>query len=139
MSAAENLLTIDLQWFADQDESRTEEPTDIKLQRLREEEGQIPKSQELIGALGLLIPALTLLFLAPYMLRTCVEMVRFFLLRAAEMDSVKDRLVGGLMLQYLLRLAAPILAAAVAAALFSVPLVHGGSSLCGLRPIPSGV
>jgi flagellar biosynthetic protein FlhB len=119
MNAAENLLTIDLQWFADQDESRTEEPTDIKLQRLREEEGQVPKSQELISALGLLIPALTILFLAPHMLRTCVEMVRFFLLRAVEMDSVQDRLVGGLMLQYLFRLTAPILAAAVAAALFS--------------------
>jgi flagellar biosynthetic protein FlhB len=118
MSAAENLLAIDLQWFADEDESRTEEPTEIKLRRLKEEEGQVPKSQELVGALGLLIPALVILFLAPSMLRTCVEMLRFFLLRAVEMDPA-DRLAGGLVLRYLLRLVAPILAAAVAAALFS--------------------
>ena len=118
MSAAENLLSIDLQWFADEDESRTEEPTEIKLRRLKEEEGQVPKSQELVSALGLLIPALVILFLAPSMLRTCVEMLRFFLLRAVELDP-GDRLAGGLVLRYLLRLAAPILAAAVAAALFS--------------------
>jgi flagellar biosynthetic protein FlhB len=117
--AAENLLAIDLQWFADEDESRTEEPTEIKLQRLREEEGQVPKSQELISALGLLFPALVILFFAPFMLRTCVEMLRFFLLRAVELDPVRDRLTGGLVLRYLLRLTAPILAAAMAAALFS--------------------
>jgi flagellar biosynthetic protein FlhB len=118
MNAAEKLLAIDLQWFADQDESRTEEPTEVKLRRLKEEEGQVPKSQELVSALGLLIPALVILFLAPSMLRTCVEMLRFFLLRAVELDPA-DRLAGGLVLRYLLRLAAPILAAAVAAALFS--------------------
>jgi flagellar biosynthetic protein FlhB len=119
ITAAENLLAIDLQWFADEDESRTEEPTEIKLQRLREEEGQVPKSQELISALGLLIPALAILFLAPSMLRTCVEMLRFFLLRAVEFDPSGDRLAAGLVFRYLLRLAAPVLASAVAAALFS--------------------
>jgi flagellar biosynthetic protein FlhB len=118
MSAVEKLLAIDLQWFADGDESRTEEPTEVKLRRLKEEEGQVPKSQELVGALGLLIPALVILFLAPSMLKTCVEMLRFFLLRAVELDPA-DRLAGGLVLRYLLRLGAPILAAAMAAALFS--------------------
>jgi flagellar biosynthetic protein FlhB len=126
MNAAEKLLAIDLQWFADQDESRTEEPTEIKLRRLREEEGQVPKSQELVSALGLLVPALVILFLAPSMLRTCVEMLRFFLLRAVELDPAGDRLVGGLVLRYLLRLAAPVLAAAVAAALFSNLIQTGG-------------
>jgi flagellar biosynthetic protein FlhB len=116
---AENLLAIDLQWFADQDESRTEEPTEVKLQRLREEEGQVPKSQELISALGLLLPAMVILFLAPYMLRTCVEMLRFFLLRAVELDPITDRITGGIMLRYLARLSLPVLGTAVAAALFS--------------------
>jgi flagellar biosynthetic protein FlhB len=119
MRPAENLLAIDLQWFADQDESRTEEPTEIKLQRLREEEGQVAKSQEFISALGLLLPALVILFLAPYILRTCVEMLRFFLLRAVEMDPAADRMAGGIMLRYLARLTLPILASAVVAALFS--------------------
>ena len=73
---------IDLQWFSDdaEAEGRTEQPTEHKLRRLREE-GQVPKSQELVGAVTLFLPALLLLFIAPYMLRTCMEMLRFFFLR----------------------------------------------------------
>jgi flagellar biosynthetic protein FlhB len=118
VSDINSALAIDLQWFADEDESRTEEPTEVKLRRLREE-GQVAKSQEFVSALGLLLPALMLLFLAPFMLRTCVEMVRFFLLRAVELDPVKDRIVALAFLRYLALLASPALVTAVAAALFS--------------------
>jgi flagellar biosynthetic protein FlhB len=117
-SDIKSALAIDLQWFADEDESRTEEPTEIKLRRLREE-GQVAKSQEFISALGLLLPALTLLFFAPSMLRTCVEMVRFFLLRAVELDPITDRIVAAVFFRYLVRLTAPVLITAVTAALFS--------------------
>jgi flagellar biosynthetic protein FlhB len=112
---------IHLQWFADDDaeaQGRTEEPSEHKLQRLREE-GQVVKSQELISALGLFLPALMLLFLAPSMLRTCVEMLRFFLLRAAELDPVKDGIVAEAFFRYLTRLALPLLGVAVFSALFS--------------------
>jgi flagellar biosynthetic protein FlhB len=119
VSDIRSALAIDLQWFADGDEgNRTEEPTEMKLRRLREE-GQVVKSQELISALGLLLPALVLLFLAPSMLRTSVEMIRFFLLRAVELDPVKDNIVAVTLLRYLVRLTAPVLAAALVSALFS--------------------
>jgi flagellar biosynthetic protein FlhB len=119
VSDIRSALAIDLQWFADaDDENRTEEPTEIKLRRLREE-GQVAKSQEFVSALGLLLPALTLLFLAPSMLETCVERVRFFLLRVVELDPVNDRIVAVVFLRYLIRLTAPVLATAVVAALFS--------------------
>ncbi|MDR0315930.1 MAG: flagellar biosynthesis protein FlhB [Treponema sp.] len=114
-------LFIHLQWFSDGDneaEGRTEQPTEHKLQRLREE-GQVVKSQELVGALGLFLPALLLLFLAPSMLRTCVEMVRFFFLRAIELDPTKDGIIVLIFLRYLVRLLWPILLVAVFAALFS--------------------
>ena len=39
---------IDLQWFAAEDEGRTEEPSETKLRKAREE-GRVAKSQELIG------------------------------------------------------------------------------------------
>jgi flagellar biosynthetic protein FlhB len=111
---------IHLQWFADGDDAdgRTEEPTEHKLQRLREE-GQVVKSQELVGALTLFLPALMLLFLAPSMLRTCVEMLRFFFMRAAELDPINDRIVAGVFFRYLVRLALPILAVALFSAVFS--------------------
>jgi flagellar biosynthetic protein FlhB len=115
---AKAALFIDLQWFAAEDEGRTEEPTEYKIQKAREE-GRVAKSQELIGALTLLLPALVLFFLAPSMLRTCVEMLRFYFLRAAELDPVKDRIVASAFFAYLARLALPIVAAAVFAALFS--------------------
>jgi flagellar biosynthetic protein FlhB len=129
MSAAEQLLAMDLQcmsgaiamdlqWFAAEDEGRTEEPTEYKIRKAREE-GRVAKSQELITALGLLFPAVTILFLARYILRTCVEMIRFFFLRINELDPVRDRMVAGIFFRYFAKLALPIAAAALAAAVFS--------------------
>jgi len=111
---------IHLQWFSDdaEAEGRTEQPTEHKLRRLREE-GQVAKSQELVGAVTLFLPALLLLFLAPRMLRTCVEMFRFFFQRAGELDPTKDAVIVGVFFSYLARLALPILAVAVFAAIFS--------------------
>ncbi|MDR2551756.1 MAG: flagellar biosynthesis protein FlhB [Treponema sp.] len=109
---------MDLQWFAAEDEGRTEDPTDYKIRKAREE-GRVAKSQELIAALGLLFPALAILFLARYILRTCVEMLRFFFLRINELDPVRDRIVAGVFFSYLARLALPVAAAALAAAVFS--------------------
>jgi flagellar biosynthetic protein FlhB len=109
---------MDMQWFAAEDEGRTEEPTEHKIQKAREE-GRVAKSQELIGALVLFLPALTILFLAPSMLRTCVEMLRFFFLRAAELDPVNDRIVGEAFFRYFVRLALPIGAVTVLTAIFA--------------------
>ena len=111
---------ISLQWFSDdaEEEGRTEQPTEHKIRRLREE-GQVPKSQELVGAVTLFLPALLLLFIAPYMLRTCVEMLRFFFLRATELDPAKDAIIVGAFFHYLIRLALPILIVAVFSAIFS--------------------
>jgi flagellar biosynthetic protein FlhB len=114
------LIPIHLQWFSDNadEEGRTEQPTEHKIQRLREE-GQVSKSQELISAVTLFLPALLLLFIAPYMLRTCVEMLRFFFLRAVELDPTKDALLVGAFFMYMAKLVLPILGVAVFAALFS--------------------
>jgi flagellar biosynthetic protein FlhB len=126
-------LTLDLQWFAAEDEGRTQDPTEVTYRRAREE-GRVAKSQELIGALGLLLPALAIFFLAPGMLRTCTEMLRFFFTRVNELDPVNDRVVAGLFFSYFARLVLPILAVAVAAALFS-NMVQTGGLLFTTKPI----
>jgi len=121
-------LLIDLQWFSDDDEDapgKTEQPTEHKLKRLREE-GQVAKSQELVSSLGLLLPAILLLFLAPSMLRTCVEMVRFFFMRVTEMDPTKDEMIARIFLRYFIRLSWPILAVAFVTAILSNLLQIGG-------------
>jgi flagellar biosynthetic protein FlhB len=112
-------LAIDLQWFAAEDEGRTEEPSEYKIRRAREEEGRVAKSQELIGALGLLFPALCLVFLGPSMLRTCVEMLRFFFTRILELDPLGDRLVAGLFFRYFARLALPLVIVGMLAGILS--------------------
>jgi len=111
---------IPLQWFADdpETEGKTEQPTEHKLKTLREE-GQVAKSQELVGAVTLFLPALLLLFLAPSMLRTCVEMFRFFFLRITELDPTKDAVIVRVFIHYLMRLALPLLGVAVFSALLS--------------------
>ena len=122
-------LIIPLQWFSDSDDEdapgKTEQPTEHKLKRLREE-GQVVKSQELVGAIGLILPAMVLLFTAPSMLRTCVEMVRFFFLRVTELDPTQDRIIVGNFFIYLIRLALPILIVAVVSAIFSNLMQLGG-------------
>jgi len=126
---------IDLQWFADDEDApgKTEQPTEHKLRRLREE-GQVVKSQELVSAIGLLLPAILLLFLAPSMLRTCVEMVRFFFLRVTEMDPTKDAMIFRIFLRYFIQLVWPILAVAVVSAVFS-NLVQIGGWLFTTKPL----
>ena len=63
---------IDLQWFAAEDEGRTEEPSELKLRRAREE-GRIAKSQELTGALVFLFSLVTFIFLAKSVLSGCAD------------------------------------------------------------------
>jgi flagellar biosynthetic protein FlhB len=110
---------IDLQWFAAEDEGRTEEPSELKMRKAREDEGRVAKSQELVGALGLLLPAITILFLAPYLLRNCVEMLRFFMTRVTQLDPVSDRGIAGICLQYFVKMSLPIIIVGMFAAIFS--------------------
>ncbi|MDR1127183.1 MAG: flagellar biosynthesis protein FlhB [Treponema sp.] len=113
------LVNMDFQWFAAEDEGRTEEPSDYKIRKAREEEGRVAKSQEFIGALVLLLPALLLLFLAPYLLRTCTELVKFFISHATSMDPTRDRAIAGVCLSYFLKLCLPIVITAMVAAIIS--------------------
>ncbi|MCL2374315.1 MAG: flagellar biosynthesis protein FlhB [Treponema sp.] len=111
-------LAMDIQWFAAEDEGRTYDPTDTTYRKAREE-GRVAKSQEFSAALGLLLPGIALIILAPWMFRNCVEMVRFFFMRLAELDPLSDRLAAGVVLRYYLRLALPLLLVGMIAGLFS--------------------
>jgi flagellar biosynthetic protein FlhB len=117
--AIEPRRLIHLQWFAAEDEGRTEEPTEYRIKKAREE-GRVVKSQELIGALGLILPTLTLVIAAPSMLGTLLEMLTFFFQRATQIDPVTG---GGILAKafykYFLALVTPIAAVAVVSAIAS--------------------
>ena len=110
----ELLSTIHLQWFASaEDEGRTEDPSEHKLRKAREE-GRIPKSQELTGGLVLLLPVLTLILLAPWLLRGFVQVIRFYMERCTT-ASITD---GELLMEFLyamVRMVLPIAATALVA------------------------
>ncbi|MBO7175683.1 MAG: EscU/YscU/HrcU family type III secretion system export apparatus switch protein, partial [Spirochaetaceae bacterium] len=108
------LPKIHLQWFASaEDEGRTEDPSEHKLRKAREE-GRIPKSQELTGGLVLLLPVLTLILLAPWLLRGFVQIIRFYMERCTT-ASITD---GELLMEFLyamVRMVLPIAATAIVA------------------------
>jgi len=110
---------IHLQWFAAEDEGRTEEPSEYKLRKAREE-GKVAKSQELIGAMGLLLPAVALLLLAPYYGRTLAEMLRFYFSQVGQVDVATEAgPLAAAFFSYFAKLALPIALVALVAALGS--------------------
>ncbi len=118
MKQCDELIFIDLQWFAAEDEGRTEDPTEYKIRKAREE-GRVAKSQEFIGALVLLLPALAILFLGSYLLRTCLEMIQFFFTRINDLDPVKDGIIAQAFFSYFAKAALPIAGIAMISGVFA--------------------
>lgn len=111
----EELFWIDLQWFAAEDEGRTEDPTEQKIRKAREE-GKVAKSSEFTSALVLLFPIIALGILASYMFTSLVDMMRFFLSLSTEIDLVRDARIVPAFFNYFLRVTVPIFAVAVVSA-----------------------
>lgn len=110
----ENLFWIPLQWFAAEDEGRTEQPTEQKIQKAREE-GKVAKSPDLTSAVVLLLP-IGLIFLASgYFFSTLHEMLMFYLTRVAD-GALENKLFDpNPFFGYLARLTVPILVVALSA------------------------
>ena len=111
-----DLAVMDLQWFAAEDEGRTEEPTEHKIRKAREE-GKVAKSQDVNGAIILLFTVIALLVLARYLLSNSLEMVSYYVRRSTEIDIVSDGTVIRSFYGYFIRLTLPIGLVAVAAAI----------------------
>ncbi len=68
---------IDLQWFAAEDEGKTEEASEQKLRKARQE-GRIAKSQELTSTVVFLFVVTVLILLAPWFYKKIVTMMIFY-------------------------------------------------------------
>jgi flagellar biosynthetic protein FlhB len=115
---------IHLQWFAAEDEGRTEQPTEYKLRKAREE-GRLPKSQEIAGALVMLLPVIALIILAPRMLGNFVEMMRYYFERAATAKVTDTGIVQGFF-SFFIRQVLPILVVSVISAIVANVIQIGG-------------
>lgn len=95
---------IDLQWFAAEDEGRTEEPSEYKLQKARKE-GRVAKSQELCSAVVMLATTIVLVVVAPYFWRWLEEILIFYFTHINEPEMLQKRFYA----HFLLSLAKMIL------------------------------
>jgi flagellar biosynthetic protein FlhB len=69
---------FDLQAFAAEDEGRTEEPTEYKKRKAREE-GNIPKSQELTAIIVFLLTFWTVCLIGSFMFNSLATIMRYYL------------------------------------------------------------
>jgi flagellar biosynthesis protein FlhB len=110
------LAVVHLQWFAAEDEGRTEEPTEHKIRKAREE-GKVAKSQDVSSSVVLLFTVIALLIIGRYMLMTSLEMLSYFLTRSTEVDVATDRSVLPAFYSYFIRITLPIALVAFVAAI----------------------
>ncbi len=132
VSGSQLLPMLDLQWFAAEDEGRTEDPTEYKIRKAREE-GRVAKSQDLNAAIVLLLPVLTLIAFAPWMLENFSELLRFFLSRATTME-ITDPTIPKAFVYYFLRLVSPVALTAIVAGVASNVIQNGGF-IFSVKPI----
>lgn len=109
-------FAVHLQWFAAEDEGRTEDPTEQKIRKAREE-GKVAKSAEFSSSITLLFPVIAIGILASYLLSTMIEMMTFFLGLSAELDVGTDGRIVSAFFRYFFRLTAPVLAVSFVSAI----------------------
>ena len=130
--AAGAFAHVHLQWFAASDDGRTEPPTALRMRAAREA-GQVARSPELPAALMLLGGVATLALLGPSLLATTRGMLRHFLAGAATLEATALGSFAPAAFGYVARLALPVAAVALAAALCG-HLIQGGMPFAA-RPV----
>ena len=98
---------VPLQWFAAEDEGRTEEPSEHKIRKAREE-GKVARSGEVSSSLVLLAGIATLGLLGEYIMRTSAQMFTFFLSRVGSPDAFNSGLLPAFM-SWLAAIVLPVL------------------------------
>ncbi len=107
-----------LQWFAAEDEGRTEDPTEQKIRKAREEEGKVAKSADVTSAIMLVLATLTIAVLSRWLWNTMLEMVGFFVRQTGEINPRSEAgVLAAAFYSYLIRLSLPVAAVCFVAAL----------------------
>lgn len=107
---------IHLQWFAPEDEGRTEDPTEHKLRKAKEE-GKVAKSAEFAPALVLIFTVVTLAFLSKYMLDNLIDMMKYFFTISSTTDITSNNRILPVFFSYFFRMFLPVAVIAFIAAL----------------------
>ncbi len=107
---------IHLQWFAPEDEGRTEDPTEHKLRKAREE-GKVAKSSEFAPALVLIFTVVALAFLGGYMFDNLTDMMKYFFTISSSTDITSNNRIVPVFFSYFLKMFLPVATVAFIASL----------------------
>lgn len=127
------LQKIDLQWFSKaEDEGRTEDASEHKLKKAREE-GRVAKSQELNAALVLVLSIVVLFISGAWVCKNCIEAIEFFFTRCTETSAVNGNMAGAFF-SYFLKMILPISLTAFVAAIVG-NIIQNRGFLFSTKPI----
>lgn len=109
----DNLPWFDLQYFAAEDEGRTEDPTELKLKRAREE-GRVPKTQELSPVVVMFAILILVRVLAPSFTEEIANMCKDYISKISDVNknytsSSLDEDLSKIFFSYYLKIMIPIL------------------------------
>ncbi len=114
-----------LQWFAAEDEGRTEEPSETKIRKSREE-GKVARSVDIVAGVVLLLPMLLIAFLSGYFWDNATAMMTWFFSQATALDPIHGGgQVSGMFFLYMAKLVLPVLGIAFLGALIANLLQFG--------------
>ncbi|MBP5603117.1 MAG: flagellar biosynthesis protein FlhB [Treponema sp.] len=100
--------------MAAEDEGRTEEPSEHRLEQARKE-GRVAKSQEISSALVMLFGVIVLIILGKWLLSQCISIYNYYFSRCSSPD-VRDASLFTAFLMTFLKMIAPVAGVAVVAA-----------------------
>lgn len=102
--------------MAAEDEGRTEEASEYKLEKARKE-GRVAKSSEVSSALVLLLCVMLLVFLGKWIFTECVNILTYYFNRSANPDITDNNLKTAFFVNFI-KLVLPISIAGIVAAFF---------------------
>ena len=123
---------IDLQWFAAEEEGRTEEASEYRIEKARKE-GRVAKSQEFNGGLVFLFSVIALLVLSKWLLRNFQEILIFFFSRSAQGNAMNGT-SAAVFFNYFLKMVLPIAFISLLAGVIG-NLIQNRGWIFSLKPI----
>ena len=101
-----NNTFIDLQWFAAEDEGRTEDATEYKISEARKK-GRVAKSGDLNSSIVMFLPVIALFIFGKFIFNSCMELITFFYERCTSEVLISSKWFG-IFINYFVYLIFPI-------------------------------
>ena len=118
--------------MAAEDEGRTEEPSEHRLEQARKE-GRVAKSQEISSALILLLTITVLLFMGRWMMSQCLYILQYFFSRTNNPDVRDANLFSAFLINFL-KMLAPVAGVAVFAGI-TANVIQNKGFIFSTKPI----